>query len=325
MLHFKLRYGLNKSGVLVLPGTQSFNESSQCPSCRTDLTSAYEDIRAPYFSHVKNPDCSIESAEYETAKLLIKEAITNNGLDLRTILLKTCCYHCRDMYYAELPPGTFISGIENMTIEGHEFDYIAYKKDNIAYLAIKIIRPHHLHHAERRNIYASWIELNPNDVINAAYDWNPTNSNLKPKYCESCKDVWNIVNNSRGQLHFYSPENASTYLGIMTHYIATTETCFSCHEETPVYWWKGVPFCETKPPEPRPTTIKFRYSKRYGGSYWGNTCVNCGALQGDNFLYILDKAPFKKLPLTDKAKGSAEPKEFEEHNSILDMFKFIGQ
>ncbi|HKO92826.1 MAG TPA: hypothetical protein VJU61_16840 [Polyangiaceae bacterium] len=39
-----------------------------------------------------------------------------------------------------------------------------------------------------------------------------------------------------------------------------------------------------------------RYSKQFGGSYWMNTCIECGASQGDNFVFLDPKSPLHSLP-----------------------------
>jgi len=54
----------------------------------------------------------------------------------------------------------------------------------------------------------------------------------------------------------------------------------------------------SEPLHPRPNNIKYCNSKQYDGAYWANTCVNCNMVQGDNFLYFFDNAPFKDMPLS---------------------------
>ena len=53
-----------------------------------------------------------------------------------------------------------------------------------------------------------------------------------------------------------------------------------------LYTWRGHTWMtETPPPEPRPSSLQLRSSKRAEGEYWANTCPTCGALQGENFVY----------------------------------------
>lgn len=85
-------------------------------------------------------------------------------------------------------------------------------------------------------------------------------------------------------------------------FVAELETCFRCRKDTPVFWWDGVPFAETAPPWPMPANIKRRYSKTYGGKYWANTCFHCGALQGDNFLFLFENGVLSHLPIDAKVQ-----------------------
>ncbi len=82
------------------------------------------------------------------------------------------------------------------------------------------------------------------------------------------------------------------------NYIVKTISCFRCQAEIPIFWWADVPFAQkNNPPEPKPHTIKFKYSNKYKDVYWANTCANCGVIQGDNFLFLFYNAPFKRIPL----------------------------
>jgi hypothetical protein len=76
--------------------------------------------------------------------------------------------------------------------------------------------------------------------------------------------------------------------GRKSPYWTETGRCFrdTCGEELILYTWRGHTWMtETPPPEPRPSSLQLRSSKRAGGDYWANTCPTCGALQGENFVY----------------------------------------
>ena len=150
----------------------------------------------------------------------------------------------------------------------------------------------------------------------------PTQKNLKKKYCRNCKSeiIKAITVASKWGIDksLYSPIRYP----IESVYIAGTEVCFKCKETIPVFWWNGVPFCEDEPPSPKPRTIQKRYSKRFGGTYWANTCANCGMIQGDNHLFLFQGAPMEGLPLSEKYLP-AHKKDLNSYNPTTDMMKTI--
>ena len=70
-------------------------------------------------------------------------------------------------------------------------------------------------------------------------------------------------------------------------YQAAPLTCYRCHARIIVYTWLGHSTRSTEPPpSPRPRTLQERATQQSGGMrYWLNTCSQCRATQGDNYLY----------------------------------------
>ena len=79
-------------------------------------------------------------------------------------------------------------------------------------------------------------------------------------------------------------------------YTGAWAKCWKCGGRTPWWHWPGVPFCEAAPPDPKPRVLEFRHSSMFGGSYWMNTCIQCGASQGDNFVFLDPQSPLHALP-----------------------------
>jgi hypothetical protein len=48
-----------------------------------------------------------------------------------------------------------------------------------------------------------------------------------------------------------------------------------------------------------PATIEHRHSRMFRGSYWMNTCAECGAAQGDNYVFLDPSSPLHALPQRD--------------------------
>ena len=74
-------------------------------------------------------------------------------------------------------------------------------------------------------------------------------------------------------------------------YRATQRKCWKCENTITIYNWPWRLQHESiiSPPEPIPSSIKMQYSKRKGAKYWVNTCVHCGAIQGDHFTHNVER------------------------------------
>lgn len=80
-------------------------------------------------------------------------------------------------------------------------------------------------------------------------------------------------------------------------YLAAPRTCWrpECQAETVVFFWPGIGIRRV-PPEPRPPTVKIRYSRTAETSYWSNGCHVCDALIGDFFLMDIFADAFAEEP-----------------------------
>lgn len=303
MDNFKVPYGLDDSGELVSASNASKGNIYACPCCKDSLVFRDGATRSRHFAHPSSSNCSFESILHITAKRLINDVITKNALGFTEIELTNCCKNCGVKFNSKLPINTFTSAGEEIIVGEYICDVVGYRENTIA-LGVEIFNTHKVGVVKGDNLSIYWIELKAEDVLLEPTKWAPTQGKLKQSFCGDCKhhmqhilytaDRWGV---NRSLYSLVKNPDVSAF-------IADTEKCFKCKEEIPVFWWKGVPFCEETPPEPRPHTIKYKYSKKFGGSYWVNTCANCSMLQGDNFIFLFDSAPFKGLPLSERATPS---------------------
>lgn len=296
MENFKVPYGFDFSGNLISASNAERGKAYTCPCCNSQLVHRSGEVRVKHFAHPASSNCSLESILHITAKRLVEAVMLSNSSSQKEINFRNHCHQCGIEFNTVLPYKTFTSAKLEVAVSEYVCDVVGYRNNEIA-LGVEILNTHEVDSRKATNLPIYWLELKAEDVIAMPNQWNPTQSKLKSSFCKSCKshlkhvqsiaDRWNIERN------LYSPikEPASSV------YIADTEKCFKCQEEIPVFWWRGVPFCEQAPPEPKPKTIKHRSSKQYGGKYWANTCANCNMIQGDNYLYIFEGAPFKNMPL----------------------------
>lgn len=300
----KVPYGLDDNEKLV-PVNQAYKgEHYRCPQCKDSLIFRSGEHRAAHFAHTPESHCSLESILHITAKGLVHEAINANASGKASVYLDNHCKSCGVTFKTELPPGTFTEAKLEVRLGNFICDVVGYRGKNVA-LAVEVVNTHSVDNIKASGLKVYWVELKAEDIVQDPFTWIPTQARLKNSYCVDCKShIKGVVS-----VCDHHSIDRSLYTAIkdpkQAHYIADTETCFRCHQVTPVFWWHGVPFCEHEPPLPRPKTIQYRYSKKYGGSYWANTCACCNALQGDNFLFLFDKAPFKGLPLSRESSGNS--------------------
>jgi hypothetical protein len=298
MESLKVPFGLEDSGQLVSVANAQKNETYFCPCCKSKLVHRAGDLKVKHFAHPSSSNCSQESILHITAKKLIESAIRSNSLSQKEITLQSDCYQCGVEFNTALPFGTFTSAAQEVAVASYVCDVVGYRSGGTS-LGIEIFHTHEVDEEKATNLPIPWIELKAEDVINDPHHWKPTQSKLKPSFCSGCrshiKHVQSVASRWNIDSTLYTPiKNAS-----LANYVADVESCFRCKEVVPVFWWKGVPFCEQEPPPPRPKTIKYRNSKKYGGSYWANTCANCNMIQGDNNHFLFDDASCKNMPMSE--------------------------
>lgn len=325
MENLRIPYGLDETGELISAELAEKGMGYTCPCCGVQLVHRAGEVRAKHFAHPPSSNCSLESILHITAKKLIQSVIVENSNAKQLITLENHCHNCGAVFSTNLPMKTFSSADLEIRIGDYVCDVVGYRGDSIA-LAIEIFNTHKVGNTKAKNLQAHWVELKAEDVLKNPSKWVPTQANLKDSYCVSCKEhikhVLEIADKFGVERSLYSPIRKPS----QATYIADLETCFKCKQEIPVFWWRGVPFCVVEPPNPKPKTIKFRKSKKYGAPYWANTCANCNMIQGDNFLYIFDNAPLKGLPLsTDGESSQGGVRVVSDKSAVSEFLKVINR
>lgn len=324
MESLKVPYGLDHQGKLVVADNALKSDIYKCPSCNAELVLRSGEIRTKHFSHSTSANCGLESILHITAKRLIESAINENAFGTSVIHLKSNCENCCEDFILDIPIKTFTGSKQEVKVSEYICDVVGYRNDQIA-IAIEILNTHKVDQKKAENLPVYWVELKAEDVLINPNQWSPVQSHLKSAYCRSCKDrfkhIYNVCDSNKIDRSLYSVIKKTE----INHYIAETEICFKCKEETPVFWWKGVPFCQTEPPFPRPHSVQYCNSKQYGGSYWANTCVNCNVIQGDNFLYLFDNAPFKSMPMATIIKQKETVKIVTGKTATSEFMKVINR
>ena len=240
MENLRVPYGLNEVGELISAEMAEIGACYKCPCCFEILVHRAGEIRAKHFAHPASSNCSLESVIHVTAKKLIQCVIVENSKGNQTITLENHCHNCGVVFSTNIPNRTFSNAGSEIRIGNYICDVVGYRGDSIG-LAIEIHNTHEVDSAKAQNLQAHWVELNAEDVIKNPSKWVPTQSNLKDSYCIGCKKhikhVLEVADKFGIDRSQYSPiKNPSKAI-----YIADIETCFKCKQETPVFWWQGVP------------------------------------------------------------------------------------
>lgn len=300
-LDLEVPYGLHLHGYLVRADEAERQIQYLCPECKQPLVFRAGEYNVKHFAHNANALCTRESIIHKTAQMLIAQTIRDQAdfQKRRPINIQTTCVCCDLDVTRPLPHDMFTDVCIEKYVGDYRCDVVA-QRDDKDILAIEILFSHKVGEIKAKNLKIRWVELEAEAVLLNPHYWQPTQYKLKPALCEQCENHINKLNEIIAKFN-HEPCSAAIYKDpTKGPYLAEIEICFSCKQEVPVYWWNGVVFCQKNPPEPKPRTINFKYSKSYQGSYWANTCANCNATQGDNFLFLgVDgrKPVFEGLPI----------------------------
>lgn len=294
-------YGIGLDGRPVHASEAVRGQPYYCPSCNSLLTLKAGEVLVKHFAHQVDTSCTGETIAHQTAKLLLAKVIReqiDSPQTAKKILLLGRCDCCREPHHTYLGSAIFSGVSVEEPIGEFVCDVVAYR-DGKPSLAIEVVATHKVTQQKAEKLSIPWVEVGANAIIENPYRWAPVASRLKPVLCVACRpklkrlaDVAAKHGQPLERYAGYRDPNRATYL-------AAIRKCWKCQEEMISYWWQGVPFCETDPPEPKPPSIQFRWSKAYGGKYWANCCPGCGQIDGDNYLFLNleGSSPFSGLPL----------------------------
>jgi hypothetical protein len=288
---------MNSVGLLVCASDAVRNLEYFCPDCSCSLVLHAGSKVTRHFAHKANSTCTGESVAHKTAKRLLMQAILENSKSEGKRIMIACeCTSCKTETTVALPPNSFSTALEEQRIGEFICDVVAFR-ETTPVLAIEVLATHAVDERKAESLNIPWIEVTAEQVLLNPYYWRPKSARLKPVVCTQCKAHAERLRflAEKWSQPLFQPPTAGNFPG--NTYLAEVETCFRCKEQILVYWWSGVPFAEEEPPKPRPQTIQHRYSKKFGGSYWANTCPNCESIQGDNFLFLGPNPKFRNVPL----------------------------
>lgn len=291
----KVPYGQDQAGALVRADHADKTHIYTCPACAVRLLLKAGPRRVKHFAHQPSTTCtSEETLAHLIAKRLVAAAIERvaRGEGPKQVFVVPC-RECAAPIEKPLPMETFARAGLEVPIGAYRPDVVGFYEGRPR-LAFEVLATHAVPESKGDSLGVPWVELSAADIIEDPTRWVPVRSRLKPTFCSACHKRFKEVREAARRCGVRDDLYSVSYHARQTPYVAAIETCWRCGHAITVFWWEGVPFCRTPPPEPRPATIQWRHSKTYGGSYWANTCP-CGAVQGDNFLFLSPAGPFVHL------------------------------
>ena len=284
---FLVPFGLAENGRLVGRDEVEKGQRYRCPGCYTDLIVKAGDVRRRYLAHLANTACEPESLAHKTAKLLVARVVNDwkAGRGLVPVVERVCT-RCNLPWRVPLPERISAAAVEVTVMNRWRVDVGLFQGDRVV-VAVEILHTHRTDGEKAADLAIPWAELSAASILEEPLLWRLVGGMRLAKVCPACEqrvaELRDLeVKRQRALVALGERLNQPVLAGA---YVTDSCSCWTCGNETLVYRWDGQPWASQPPPEPRPRTVKFRFSKALGYYYWVNTCGRCGWLQGDHYLF----------------------------------------
>ena len=291
-MELKIPYAVNAVGRLVDPRNAERSCEYKCPQCRELVVFRCGAKRRNHFAHKASELCNQETMEHLVAKRLIKQVI-DEWLEggVRPVFVRKCVF-CGYGVNQPIPDKVNGAVLEKRLPEGVIVD-VALLNGEKTIAAVEIRFSHKVGEKKISMLSVPFIELDAINVCKNPFVWEEIVGTFKPSRCEECKNAL--------QNHIDKCEKLGREYGMMlpsSFYRYGVGICWKCGRSILVFaWpaWKEDHKLDRFWKEPRPRTIKYRYSKTMGKNHWVNTCPCCGRNQGGYFLYHVPEEAFYGL------------------------------
>ncbi|MGM0578303.1 MAG: hypothetical protein ACQEXJ_21445 [Myxococcota bacterium] len=308
-------YGMDEAGRLVRPSAASRDRAYRCPKCRAPLVLKAGPVRVTHFSHGRSGPCDPDSVVRWTAMRLVVQGVHEwKSGDGPAPTVERYCGRCGVVEDLPLPERVKSAAVES---PGDDSDarvadvaLLDEEGRTVGLVAIVGVGERSCARSPARAVPCA--ELDAWEVLQEPLVWRPLDTTAREYVCDSCHAT---AREQRRRLADVARRNRQPLPG--PPYRAAVYCCWSCGEDTLVYTWSGhVPWTRTRPPEPRPRTVRWRFSWQIEESYWANNCARCGAIQGDFYLFHDEDGPFVEA-VDDPPVGAGRPTLVDEALDIL--------
>jgi len=296
----KVPKGISLKGELVSPEDAKKGGDYYCPGCQQRLVLRKGQVNRAHFTHPATSECSGETILHKTAKLLIAEVVNKFIENEISPVIDRTCKTCTTVTKQSLPATLTSAQLERKLSSGFIVDVALMIGDEIV-SGIEIKVTHEVDEHKQTNIGLPFLELLADDVINDPMFWIPSIDAYQEYECPCCeknkKVYWNYLKQISRETNVCLPTSI---------FRAATRECFrdNCKTEFLIFDWPGR-INGNPPPEEKPHTIQYRYSKTTKETTWVDTCPACKTIVGAFF--------YKSLCLRE------EPSQFTDESYRLDM------
>jgi len=313
MPELRIPLAIDESGKLCSPVRAEKGKKYSCPVCGTPVIFRQGVKKVPHFAHKSSDTCSQETIIHKTAKLLVQKVINEwKSGKAQPPILKRSCQICGDCINQFLPDKVCGAKLECKLMDGSIVDVALVDEREKPLAAVEIRVTHAVEEAKAAELQVPFIELDGYEIIKDPTVWKPISDHFKPLICSNCKSTY-----SEYKVKAKRIAKASGIDLPDTYYRYGIIECWNCKQEIIVFAWPKKDLYDVSAPKvrPYPRTIKYRYTKTFGGKYWVNTCPYCQATQGDFFLHMEPDGPFFPVQVREDS-----PVAFEKDMMIIAFY-----
>lgn len=291
---FSVPYAIDVQGRLVRAASAARGEPYQCPGCNSALGLRRGAVRAPHFAHSSVGHCDSARVADVTATELLRQTVRDwrEGKGKRPQILRLCSW-CTGAYGPQPFPDRAENCLREETVGSASTSLAVVGSTTEAAPMARIVLCDSIGEAFAVGAVQSarWFALSRTLVLADPLIWRPLRGSLNRYYCQGCSEK------RAGQVEESARLAGIHRIGISREYFAVPTDCWACGKRTIVCaWHSSASWRTSRPPDPIPRFIQYRYSKTVGHKYWANTCLSCGVIQGDYFLRHEPGAPLSRLP-----------------------------
>ena len=304
MKTFKVPFGLSTDQSLIAAESAIKGIIYFCPSCGEQLTFRSGEFKAKHFAHRADTTCSSETVLHAIAKRRIQQVVLDwLAGGAAPVLVRKCLwgpllenYECQNTVLQPLPRERVTEVVLEQALPDLRKPDVLLLLNGTPVLAIEVLVTHKVDAKKAHDLGAlSWIELDAAAVLETPHTWSPLQMNLTGRSaCASCR-LLQMKNMEVARLALRRFQ-----LPWPTGYAVGVAECYHCHSDIPIYEWINWDLLDAfeepsstgehfdlwldrkyPPPEPRPLTVQFRYSKALGERHWVNVCPACKWIQGN--------------------------------------------